>query len=207
MSLFNRRQRRAKIHGHHYGTPMDRNAKGLLIFQAIHWSAAHRQPGEHTGPITRTMILVLKTLLWEFHNAKTGWCFPSYKAIAAKAKCSRSTVAAAVAALEAAGILTWVHRIIRDRVQVRNENGRLDWIVRIIRTSNAYAFTPQKPQKSGESENQPGTNYQDSSKSYLLPRIDPTSPLERALAGFGRVVQARESGIQAEGALCGALTG
>ena len=39
-----------------------------------------------------------------FHNARTGCCFPSYEAIAAKAECARSTVAEALKALEWAGV-------------------------------------------------------------------------------------------------------
>jgi len=47
-------------------------------------------------------------LLWAFHNARSGLCFPSYEAIAEAAGCARSTVAEAIKALEDAGInLTW----------------------------------------------------------------------------------------------------
>ena len=56
---------------------------------------------------------MLQALLWGFHNAASGLCFPSYEAIAEKAGCARSTVAEAIKALENAGLLTWVHRIRR----------------------------------------------------------------------------------------------
>jgi hypothetical protein len=39
---------------------------------------------------------VLQALLWQFHNSRTGCCFPSYERIAEKAKCARSTVAEAL---------------------------------------------------------------------------------------------------------------
>ena len=52
-----------------------------------------------------------------FHNARTGCCFPSYEAIAAKAECARSTVAEALKALEWAGVLTWQNRITRIPVR------------------------------------------------------------------------------------------
>ncbi|MBV9377079.1 MAG: helix-turn-helix domain-containing protein [Alphaproteobacteria bacterium] len=48
----------------------------------------------------------MEALLWGFHNSKSGCCFPSYEAIAAKAECARSTVADALKALEWAGVLT-----------------------------------------------------------------------------------------------------
>jgi DNA-binding transcriptional regulator YhcF (GntR family) len=56
---------------------------------------------------------VLEALLWAFHNAKSGRCFPSYKKIAEAARCARSTVAEAIKALEDAGVLSWVQRITR----------------------------------------------------------------------------------------------
>jgi DNA-binding FadR family transcriptional regulator len=49
---------------------------------------------------------VLQALLWGFHNSRSGCCFPSYEAIAAKADCARSTVAEALKVLEWAGVLT-----------------------------------------------------------------------------------------------------
>jgi Helix-turn-helix domain len=54
---------------------------------------------------------VLEALLWAFHNAKSGLCFPSYETIAEAAHCARSTVAEAIKALEDAGIMTWVQRV------------------------------------------------------------------------------------------------
>jgi DNA-binding GntR family transcriptional regulator len=49
---------------------------------------------------------VLQALLWGFHNAATGRCFPSYETIAEQAACARSTVYEAINALERAGILS-----------------------------------------------------------------------------------------------------
>ena len=58
---------------------------------------------------------MLEALLWAFHNAKSGFCFPSIERIAEAAHCARSTVAEALEALEDAGILSWVNRIKRLR--------------------------------------------------------------------------------------------
>ena len=77
------------------------------------------------GPITRTFLDVLEALLWGFHNSRSGVCFPSYEAIAAKAECHRSTVAEALKALEWAGVLTWQNRITRAVVRQRDLFGRL----------------------------------------------------------------------------------
>jgi hypothetical protein len=95
-------------------------------------------------PITRAFLDVLQALLWQFHNAHTGSCFPSYTAIATKAGCARSTVAEALKALEWAGVLTWQHRITRIRERCTDLFGRISWRWRVIRTSNAYVFYDPK---------------------------------------------------------------
>jgi hypothetical protein len=50
---------------------------------------------------------VLGALLWGFLNSKTGCCFRSYEAIAAKARCFRDTVYEAHKVLKNARVLTW----------------------------------------------------------------------------------------------------
>ena len=104
------------------------------------WGARHRQPGQHKGPITRAFLEVLEALLWGFHNARSGCCFPSYETIAARAECARSTVAEALKALEWAGVLTWQNRITRIQVRERDLFGHWASRWRVIRTSNAYVF-------------------------------------------------------------------
>ncbi len=58
------------------------------------------------GMLTGKFIAVLEALLWGFHNARSGLCFPSYETIADKAGCARSTVCDAIQAREEAGILS-----------------------------------------------------------------------------------------------------
>ena len=58
---------------------------------------------------------MLEALLWGFHNARSGLCFPSYETIAEAAGCALSTVAAAIKVLEDAGVLSWVQRVKRVR--------------------------------------------------------------------------------------------
>ena len=92
------------------------------------------------APISRAFLDVLGALLWGFHNARSGCCFPSYETIAGKAGCARSTVAEAIKALELAGVLTWQNRIARIRERCRDLFGRVGWRWRVIRTSNAYVL-------------------------------------------------------------------
>ena len=98
------------------------------------------EPGRHYGALTAKHLAVLGALLWGFHNCATGRCFPSYEAIADRAACARSTVYEAIRALEQAGVLSWVNRLIRVRERCADLFGNDGWKIRVIRTSNAYSF-------------------------------------------------------------------
>ena len=157
--------RREKVFGPGRAVPLDGNAKARIAAYAKAWSARNKQPRQHKGPITRTFLEVLEALLWGFHNSRSGVCFPSYEAIAAKAECCRSTVAEALKALEWAGVLTWQNRITRAVVRQRDLFGRWSNHWTVIRTSNAYVFRDPKAAEAGHfpatSENPPGTPNQE----------------------------------------------
>jgi hypothetical protein len=139
------RPRREKVFGPARGIPLDGNAKARIKAFVQGYNARYRQKGQHHGPITRAYMDVFEALLWGFHNSKTGLCFPSYEAIAAKAKCCIRTVYEAINALEAANVLTWVNRIWREQVRERDLFGKWATRWRIIRTSNAYLFRDPLP--------------------------------------------------------------
>lgn len=85
--------------------PLDRNAKARVAAFARAWDRLHRQPGqERGGALGRAAQDVLRALLWSFHNARDGRCFPSYERIAEAAGVARSTVAEAIKALEFASV-------------------------------------------------------------------------------------------------------
>jgi Helix-turn-helix domain len=66
---------------------------------------SHRiETGKAYGLITTKFLAVLDALLWSFHNAETGRCFPSYERIAERAGCAHTTVYEAIHALERVGI-------------------------------------------------------------------------------------------------------
>ena len=187
---------REKVFGAGRTVPLDRNAKARIAAYARAWSARHRQPGQHGGPITHAAQRVLGALLWRAHNSRDGRCFPSYERIAAAAGVARSTVAEAIKALEFAGVLSWQNRITRALVRQRDLFGR--WTTRwtVIRTSNAYVFRDPQRQLAGvpaaKSENRTGTPDQDVLDLIQRPAIDPSSPLERALARFAAVIRAKD---------------
>ena len=128
------RPRREKVFREKPGIPLDRNAKARIFAYAKGYNAKHRREGQHQGPITWAFFRVLRALLWEFHNSKTGYCFPSYESIAEKADCCRDTVYEAIKVLEDSGILDWVHRF--DKIFVKG-----GW--QVIRVSNAYLFVEE----------------------------------------------------------------
>jgi hypothetical protein len=186
------RPRREKVFGPARGFALDRNAKARIMVYARAWNAKHRQKGQHRGPLTRACLEVMEALLWGFHNSKTGLCFPSYEAIAAKAECCRDTVYEAIRALEAANVLTWVNRIVREAVRERDLFGK--WVThwRIVRTSNAYLFRDPLPcadvPHEAKSENPTGTLIQDSSVSKGE-RAAPADALESLDLGLLKALQ------------------
>src|SRR5271166_5181005 len=94
------RKRREKLFGDGRPRPMDRNAKVRIMHLAR--ALSHRtEPGKHYGQITAKALAVLEALLWGFHNARSGICFPSLATIGERARCAVSTVQKAIAALEA----------------------------------------------------------------------------------------------------------
>src|SRR3954469_21175036 len=158
--------RREKMFGEGRLLPLDRNAKARIMVLAR--ALMHRTgEGKHYGVLTAKFVAVLGALLWGFHNAGSGRCFPSYERIAEKADCARSTVYEAIRALEDAGILTWVNRIARIREWGPDLFGRAQNRWRVIRTSNAYTFVDPQPQApvdqfSSKSDLPTGTEGQES---------------------------------------------
>ena len=206
------KRRREKVFGRPRGLALDRNAKVRIMAFAKAYNARHRQPGQHRGPLTRATLEVLAALLWGFHNSKSGDCFPSYETIAAKAECCRDTVYQAIKALELAGILSWVHRLVRVKFRETDPFGQIVSRERVIRTSNAYRFRDPQPGAAGhgarkkpaekqgenrdccsESENPLGTLNQDiletlsSEKPPQIIVLDPRNGLDAALIRLGKV--------------------
>ena len=85
---------REKMFGAGRPRALDRNAKVRIM----HWARClnrRTEKGRAYGAVTAKALAVLEALLWAFHNAKSGLCFPSYEKIAEAAGCARSTVAEA----------------------------------------------------------------------------------------------------------------
>jgi hypothetical protein len=186
--------RREKLFGEGRLLPLDRNAKARIMVLA---RALMRRTGEgkHYGVLTAKFVAVLGALLWGFHNAQSGRCFPSYERIAEKADCARSTVYEAIRALEDAGILTWVNRIARIREWGPDLFGRAQNRWRVIRTSNAYTFTDPQAKTVSEakgvsSKSDLPTGTEDQELHLLAPQpLDAANRLHQALLRWGEAVK------------------
>ena len=193
------RPRREKMFGLGRPRPLDRNAKARIMHLA-RALMRRTEAGKAYGAITAKALAVLEALLWAFHNAKSGLCFPSYEKIAEAAHCARSTVAEAIKALEDAAILSWVNRLKRVAEATRDLFGHRIRKTRVLRTSNGYVFIDPKPSKRPESLDKSSksdfpsrTPIQESLlyKASPAPRVlNPDNPLEGALIRLGRALGA-----------------
>ena len=196
------RRRREKVFGDGRPQPLDREAK-LRIMTRARALKQRTEKGKHYGLLTAKCLDVLEALLWSFHNARSGLCFPSLEKIAEKAKVARSTVSVAIKALEDAGLLSWVNRIVRVKDSALDLFGH--WVNRwrVLRTSNGYQFADPLAARghnsagirahSSKSEIPAGNTIQNSIPSIVppaLPVLDPQTPLGAALLRFGRTLGA-----------------
>ena len=83
---------------------------------------------DRLGGVPYGWVRVFEILLFGFYNPRTGQCFPSHKAIAAKTRCSVRTVQRALKWARENNLIQWAHGIVRD-----------GW--RVLRTSNRYCFS------------------------------------------------------------------
>jgi Helix-turn-helix domain len=187
-------RRREKMFGEGRLLPLDRNAKARIMVLARALSR-RTEEGKHYGVLTAKFVAVLNALLWGFHNAASGRCFPSYERIAERADCSRSTVYEAIHALELAGILTWVNRIARIREWGPDLFGRAQNRWRVIRTSNAYTFVDPKPNNlldlPSKSDLPTGTQDQESF-SLAARQLDPANSLHQALTRLSNALESKK---------------
>jgi len=170
---------RQKIFGM-IAVPLDRNEKARLL----HRARAMMRPtekGKHYGAVTAKAYAIFAALLMQFHNCGSGRCFPSYARLQDAVGCCRQTVAAAIASLEAAGLLGVSNRLVRVRWK---DELALAWRVRIMRTSNCYSFPSSRP--CSESKLRGGTGIQVPN----LPLSDALDRLQEALRGVERKKEA-----------------
>jgi Helix-turn-helix domain len=142
--------RREKLFGLGRPVPLSREAKKRIEARVVALTAK-TQKGKAWGEVTPKIQEIALALLWKFHNAGAGVCIPSYETVAATVGCSTNTVRRALAALQAAGVLTWTNRLKRVWDGARQ---------RVLRSSNSYAFIDPGPADSSKGDKRAGTVFQ-----------------------------------------------
>jgi hypothetical protein len=87
---------------------------------AVEREKATRKPSCANGELGKAGLAVLHSLLFDFLNMKTGACFPSVRALQERL-CpwfSRASIFRALNRLEAAGVLSRVHRRMKNAAKV-----------------------------------------------------------------------------------------
>ena len=110
-----------KQFGPDYGPALQRGDKTACIVNL-------QSEIDRLGGVPYGWVKIYETLLFGFYNPRTGHCFPSHKALAAKARCGIRTVQRALKWARDNDLIQWSHGLVRD--------GR-----RVLRTSNRYAFS------------------------------------------------------------------
>ena len=83
---------------------------------AVALEAATRKKGCENGELGKSALAVLRSLLFDFTNMKTGVCFPRVRTLQEKLQpwFSRASIFRALDRFEAAGVLVRVHRRMRN---------------------------------------------------------------------------------------------
>jgi len=69
---------------------------------------------ERRGGVPYGWMRVYEALLFGFYNPRSGECFPSHQALAAKSGCSVSTVQRALKWAREIHLIAWTHGLARD---------------------------------------------------------------------------------------------
>jgi hypothetical protein len=116
-----------------HATRLDRNQVARMLHACEVVERATKAPGRRNGALGLATVAVLRCLVLRFLNRKSGLCFPSYRALQDATGFCRQTIAKALRALEAVGVLIVTRRLVRVRDDARG-------IVMTRQGSNVYRF-------------------------------------------------------------------
>lgn len=124
-----------------YSRPLDRNTRARILFVCEALERRTKAPGHRNGVLSAIGLVVLRCLIFKFHG-RSGLLCPSYNAIRDATGLCRQSVAAALARLETAGVLTITRRLIRQRItRLSPITGLDETIVTTTQTSSLYAIS------------------------------------------------------------------
>lgn len=186
--------------------PVSKKEAARLYHRALAFERQTREPGKQDGRIGRNGLAILRALLFDFYNHRTGQLDPAYATIARAACISVRSVARGLQRLKDAGVLFWQRRCRKSH----DSDGRF----MMEQESNAYGVRPvshwrgyQAPPEAPPPE--PGTwgdhpvamrdalaeALAEGKDAPLLAKVrqlenDPDNPLARVLARLGRSIEA-----------------
>ena len=143
LAPFGRRPSGARLYHRHssFDKParrlLSREMKARILYLAEALERRTRRPGKHGGELKEKGLAVLRALLNQRYNKKTGECYPSYETIAADAGCCADTVRRKLRALERAGIIETIRRKVVATFVSYAHRVKFDCAVQ---TSNSYVF-------------------------------------------------------------------
>jgi hypothetical protein len=124
-----------------HATRLDRNARARVIVMAEALERNSKAKGQRSGILGLTGLAVLRALLFAFHKRDTGLCEAAYSRLQAATGFCRQTICRAIRALEAAGIIRVVRRLVRRQITREcHITGRLQRFTTTVQDVNLYNF-------------------------------------------------------------------
>jgi hypothetical protein len=125
--------------GDQWRRPLDRNDRARVLHCAEALERRTKRKHKRDGVLGQSALALLRCLLNHFQNGKSGRLDPSYTQMQKITGFCRQTIADALKALERAGILEIMRRIVRERVRVWVEEAKKFFVYdRVVQTTNAY---------------------------------------------------------------------
>jgi DNA-binding MarR family transcriptional regulator len=116
-----------------HSTPLDRNQRAKLLAHAEGIERRTKAKGRRSGILGLSGLAVLRALVLQYNN---GICNPSYSELQRRTGFCRQTIAKALHALEAVGLIRVVRRLVRRQI---NRAGVL--IHSVVQGANLYSFS------------------------------------------------------------------
>jgi hypothetical protein len=124
-----------------YYRPLDRNERARLIHLAERIERASKAKGKRSGFLGLTGLQVLRALIFGCLG-KDGRLDPSYAHLQRLTGFARATIAKALHALEALGLLRITRRIVRRRIaRISPVTGEPETIIATVQASSLYELS------------------------------------------------------------------
>ena len=125
--------------GDQWRRPLDRNDRARVLHCAEALERRTKRKHKRDGVLGQSALALLRCLLNHFQNVNSGRLDPSYTQMQKITGFCRETIAKALKALESAGILEIMRRIVRERCRVWSEEAKKFFVYdRVVQTTNAY---------------------------------------------------------------------